>query len=66
MHMDYSPQIRFVECSKMPWQGHHLHCFQLCCARLTCSWCLKMPFGAATCGDNTWTSLFFWEITREC
>ncbi|CAK9104661.1 unnamed protein product [Durusdinium trenchii] len=22
-------------------EARHVHCFQLCCARLTCSWCLK-------------------------
>ncbi|CAJ1393418.1 unnamed protein product [Effrenium voratum] len=23
-------------------EGKHVHCFQLCCARMSCSWCLKM------------------------
>eukprot|EP00434_Breviolum_minutum_P007366 symbB.v1.2.006500.t1/scaffold361.1/size299464/23 len=31
-------------CDKRCWElkGQHVHCFQVCCARLTCSWCLKM------------------------
>ena len=56
-------------------QGHHLHCFQLCCARLTCSWCLNVPWRP----EGTWKSprtkgeflynsviLFSWCISGLC
>ena len=52
----HCPTIRKLMCFKQR-QGQHVHCFQVCCARLTCSWCLKMLLRLKAAQQGLSTSL---------